>query len=72
MVCRLIDFAFVVLKSLMFKVCGIIGISRIELFNYSGNERVKVIRGLQALEVLNFQSPGILKGLQYIESPSQV
>ena len=41
MVCRLIVFALVVFESLMFKVCGIIGISKIEFFNFSGNERVK-------------------------------
>ena len=41
MVCSLIDFAFVVLKILMLKVCGIIGISKIEFFNFSGTERVK-------------------------------
>ena len=40
MVCRLIDFAPVVLKLLIFKVCGIIGISEMELSSYSGNERV--------------------------------
>ena len=40
MVCRLIDFAPVVLKLLIFKVCGIIGISEMEFFRYSGNERV--------------------------------
>ena len=40
MVRRLIDFALVVLKLLMFKVCGINGISKIEFFDYSGNERV--------------------------------
>ena len=38
MVCRLIDFAFVILELLMFKVCGIIGISKI---NFSRAERVK-------------------------------
>ena len=38
---RLIDFAVVVLKLLMFKVCVIIGISKIEFFNFSGTERVK-------------------------------
>ena len=38
---RLIDFAFVVLKIFMFKVCGIIGISKIEFFNFSSTERVK-------------------------------
>ena len=41
MVRRLIGFAFVVLKLLVFKVCGIIGISKIEFFNFSDTERVK-------------------------------
>ena len=41
MVCRVIDFALVVLKLLIFKVCGIIGISTIEFFNFPGTERVK-------------------------------
>ena len=41
MVGRLIDFSLVVLKLLMFKVCGIIGISKIEFFNFFGIERVK-------------------------------
>ena len=40
MVCRLIDFALVVLKLLMFKVCAIIGVSKIAFFNFSGTERV--------------------------------
>ena len=39
-VCRLVDFALVVLKLLMFKVCGIIGISKTEFFNFSGTGRV--------------------------------
>ena len=39
--CRLIDFALVVLKLLMFKVCGSIDISKVECFNLSGTERVK-------------------------------
>ena len=34
-VCRLIDFALVVFKLLMFKVCGIIGISKIKFFIFS-------------------------------------
>ena len=42
MVCRLIDFALVVLKLLMFKGRGVIGISKIEFFNFSGTERLKV------------------------------
>ena len=41
MVWRLIDFALVVLKLLMFKVCGSIDISKVECFNLSGTERVK-------------------------------
>ena len=40
MICRLVDFAFVVLKLLMVKVCVIIGISEIEFSNFSGTERV--------------------------------
>ena len=39
--CRLIDFALVVLRLLIFKFCGIIGVLKIELFNFSGTERVK-------------------------------
>ena len=35
MVWRLIDFAFVGLELLMFKVCGILGISKIEFFIFS-------------------------------------
>ena len=33
---------------------------------------IKVIRGLPALEVLNFQSSGFLKALQYTESPNHL
>ena len=40
-VCRLIDFALVALKLLIFKVYVIIGISKIEIFDFSGTERVK-------------------------------
>ena len=42
MVCRLIDLALVVLKLLIFTVCGIIGFSKIEFFNFSGTGRVNV------------------------------
>ena len=41
MVCRLVDFALVVLDLLIFKVCAIIGISKVEFFNFSCNEGVK-------------------------------
>ena len=37
--CRLIDFGFVVLELLVYKVCGITGFSKIEFFNFSSNER---------------------------------
>ena len=40
MVRRLIDFVLVVLDILMFKVCGITGISKIEFFIFFGTERV--------------------------------
>ena len=41
MVCRLVDITLVVLKLLMFKVGGIIGISKIQFLNFSGTDRVK-------------------------------
>ena len=41
MVCSLIDFALVAFKLLMFKVCVIIGLSKIEIFNFYGTEMVK-------------------------------
>ena len=41
MVCRLIDFALLPLNLLIFEVCGIIGISKIEFLNFFGTERVK-------------------------------
>ena len=40
MVCSLIDFALVVLKLLIFKVCGITGIIKIEFSNIFATERV--------------------------------
>ena len=42
MVSRLIDFASVVLKLLMFKVCVIIRILKLEFFNFSDTERVNI------------------------------
>ena len=41
MICRLRDFARVVLYLLMFKVCGITGISRNAFFKFCRTERVK-------------------------------
>ena len=40
MVCRLIDFALVILK-LLFKVCEIIDISKMDFFNFCISGRVK-------------------------------
>ena len=45
MVCRLIDFAFVVLNLVMLKVCEITGLSKIEFFNLFSIERVKSGQG---------------------------
>ena len=56
MVCRLIDFALVVLKLFMFKDSVIIGISKIEFFNFSGIEKLK-------------QNQKTLKTLQNLLSP---
>ena len=52
MVCRLI-FKYLKLCILMFKVCGIIGISKIKFFNFSGIERVN--RDLRINSQLNLQ-----------------
>ena len=41
MVWGLIYFVLVVLKLLMFKICGIIGISKSEFYSFSGTEKVK-------------------------------
>ena len=40
--------------------------------NIANTKNIKVIRGLTALEVLNFQSLGFLKALQYTESPNHL
>ena len=42
MISRLTSFALVFLWLLMINVCGIIGISKIEFFNFSGTEKVKL------------------------------
>ena len=54
-VCKLIDLALVVLKLLIFKFCGIIGISKIEFFNFSGNEKINYLK-----VVLNCLTPLLL------------
>ena len=41
MIIILLEFAIVLLQLLMFKVPGIIGISKIKLFNCFGTERIK-------------------------------
>ena len=42
MVGRLIEFALLALKLLMFKVCVIIGISEMKFSDFSGTERVNI------------------------------
>lgn len=46
----LIDFAVVVLELLIFKLYGIIRISKVEFLNFSGNERAK--RNQKILKVI--------------------
>ena len=43
MICSLIDFSLVVLKLLMFKVSGIIRISKIKFFNFPDTERADLL-----------------------------
>ena len=38
-----VDFVFVVLNLLVFKVCGVIGILKINFFNFFDTERIKLI-----------------------------
>ena len=54
MISRLIDFAVVVLQLLIFKVCGIIGISKIVLFDFSGMKELRSLipKDSQILKVL--------------------
>ena len=42
MISRLIELSLVVLKLLMFRICGVIGISEIEFFTFSEIESVKI------------------------------
>ena len=56
MVCSLIDFVVTVLKLLIFNVYEIIGILKINFFNFSSTERVKenskIIKAIQNFLVL--------------------
>ena len=61
MVRRLIGFAFVVLKLLMFKVCGIIGISKIEFFHFSDTGWVSVPSFLKTIFMSNDNSEVFLR-----------
>ena len=40
--------------------------------NIGNTKNIKVIKGLAALKVLNFQSSGFLKALRYTESPNHL
>ena len=58
MECKLIDFEFVVLKLLMFEVCGIIGVTKIQFSNISGTERVKrTTKKLKNIQCCRFAIP---------------
>ena len=46
MVCKLIDFILVILKQLTFKVCGIIGISKIDFFLIIHISKIKFFKFL--------------------------
>ena len=56
MLYSLIDFAAFVLKLLIFSICGIIGILKINFFNFSSTERVKenfkIIKAIQNFFIL--------------------
>ena len=59
MVTRLTDFVLVFLKLLMFKICEIIDISKIEFFSFSSYERVKTWKNiflirLKEIIIMNF------------------
>ena len=54
MVCKLIGFELVVFKLLMFKICGIIGISKIEFLNFFGTENVNY--DFEEKDVLSFKN----------------
>ena len=47
------DFALLCLKLLMVKVCGIIGISKIEFFNFSCTEIVKKNKLFQTSKLIS-------------------
>ena len=49
MVYRLIDFVIMVLKLLMFNVCGIIDIPKMEFFSFFDTERVNMVHFIKLL-----------------------
>ena len=65
MISKLIDLELVVLELSMFKVCGIIEISKIEFFNFSSTERVQLKVRVKQIKVLASQLSGLRsKGFQ--------
>ena len=67
MISRLIDFPLFVLY---FKVCGIIGIAKIEFFNFPGTERIKSKRKkllLRKKKALIAQAPKGFKTFTYLQ-----
>ena len=67
MVCRLLNFALAVIELLMFKVCGIISISKIEFFIFSGKEWVNFFRDctsfIRSIIYYAYKQPRNFKGI---------
>ena len=59
MISKLIDFALMALYILVFKVCGIIGISEIEFFNFSSTERIKCNQGIKFGQLIEYNMRNI-------------
>ena len=57
MIFRLIGFALVVLQLLMFKVCRIIGISKINIFHFCDTERVNKIHLIKMIRQFSKSFP---------------
>ena len=66
-VCRLIEFALAVPKLLMFKICGITGISKIEFFNFFCTEMLNDLSNkvcfLNKIKYLNLSISSMITGI---------
>ena len=61
-----VNLALVILKLLMFKICGIIGISKIEFFDFSSTERVKQFTNKLKITYRNKSNLQIKNSLLYL------